>query len=127
MSKIVAQIATLNKMVVNTSKGVVEREFTPETLEQLAKSAANKPVTLGFNGIHMGEVKRAWVEDNAVFVEFEGDSFNRKHLVPGFKTTTTIGNKFKTVRCVDFALTDKPSDKSLKTIQELNVSVEEVC
>lgn len=127
MSKIIAQIATLNKMILNSSKGIVEREFTPETLEQLAKSAANRPVTLGFNGIQMGIVERAWVEDNSVFVEFEGSSFDRKHLVPGFKTTTTIGNKFKTVRCVDFALTDKPSDKSLKTIQELNITVEEAC
>lgn len=96
------------------------RRFTPKTLVQLAKTATGKPVTLGFNGIEMGTVVNAWVEDNAVFVEFEGDLFDRKYLVPGFKVTSSKGEEFQTVRCMDFALTDRPSDKTLKTLQELN-------
>lgn len=121
----IANVATLNKIELNSIKGPIERYFTLDSLHQLCNSAIGKPVTLGFNGISMGKVDKAWVdlEKGRAFVEFTTDvtlSYLPKYLVPGLKITTTEKLKFKTVRCIDFALTDRPVDKTLLTIQELN-------
>lgn len=119
----IANVATLNKMELNSVKGQLERYFTLDSLQQLCNSALGKPVTLGFNGISMGKVEKAWIEEERAFVEFSTDvtlNYLPKYLVPGLKITTSERLKFKTVRCIDFALTDKPVDKTLLTIQELN-------
>lgn len=119
----IANVATLNKIELNSVKGPIERYFTLDSLKQLCESAVGKPVTLGFNGISMGKIEKAWVDGEKAFVEFSTDvtlNYLPKYLVPGLKITTTERLKFKTVRCIDFALTDKPVDKTLLTIHELN-------
>ena len=115
-----ALVATLNKMELIHGDKVLERYFTPETLNQLSETAIGKPITLGFNGITLGKVTKSWVDDSGCWIEFEGETLNRKHIVPGFKTTTTKNNQFILVRCLDFALVDNPVDKTLLTIEECN-------
>lgn len=119
-----AQVATLNKLTINSHKGILTRYFTLETLEQLARSAIGKPITLGFNGMTLTTIQDAWLdEDDTVYISFDGSNIehlNQNYIVPGFKTTTTKGERFQTVRCLDFALTNNPLDKTLKTIKELN-------
>lgn len=109
----IANVATLNEFVIHSYKGDLPRSFTIESLTQLSKTAVGKPVTLGFNGIKLGEVTESWVEDDRCLVKFSGTTFDRNYLVPGFKTTTTKNNKFTNIMCMDFALVDKPADKSL--------------
>lgn len=121
----IANIATLNIIHLASNKGEIERKFTPESLQQLCQSATNKKVTLGFNGIVIGKILSAWVDNDRAFADFDVDmkfTYLPKYLVPGLKITTTKNNEFKTVRCIEFALTDKPIDKTLFTIEQLNDS-----
>ena len=114
----IAQVATLNKMEINSSKGKLNRYFTKDTLVQLAKSAVGKPIKLGFHGQQVSTVDEAWVEnDSSVIIRCNCQYMGYKYIVPGFKTTSSKGEHFQTVRCLDFALVNNPTDKSLMEIQ----------
>lgn len=114
---VIANIATLNEMKLLDKT----RYFTDKTLNQIVKSAVNRPVKLGFHGPPIGNVTKAWIDDNRVFVEFETDFDIRGYnfLVPGLCIASSQKDYFKTVRCHDFALTNQPTDKTLLPIEEI--------
>lgn len=114
----VAQVATLNKIEMDGPKGKIYRRFTEKTLHDLADTAVGRPVLLGFRGPLVGKITKAWVEDNSVMVEFDTGPFPYDYLVPGFHTVSTKGEEYQTVRCMDFALTNRPADKSLLSLRE---------
>jgi len=94
----------------------VELKFSKEALEKLKRTVMYKPITLQFGTTTVGKVVRSWIEDNGVFVEFEGETFNKKYLVPSIKAASTVGGVMKTVICTELGLTDNPADKTLLTL-----------
>lgn len=119
MTLIKAQVATKNRFKV----GDKYRQFDDKSIYQLVTSAIGKPVTIQFGPKKVGTIVRSWqdLNDGSAWVEFETDLDVSlfSHLVPGFKIASSKGETFVTVRCMDFALTNKPTDKTLLPIQEV--------
>lgn len=120
MSLIKAQVATKNRIRI----GNKYRQFDDKSIYQLVASAVGKPITIQFGPTKVGYVVRSWqnLNDGSAWVEFESDIDKDlfTHLVPGFKIASSKGEIFNTVRCVDFALTNKPVDPNLMSIYDAN-------
>lgn len=115
----IAQVATLNKLELSGPKGKIYRRFSEKSLKNLADTAVEKPIMLGFRGPVVSKVERAWVENDSVMISFESEEFPYEYIVPGFYiTSTSNGEEFKTVRCMDFSFTNIPTDKSLLSLKE---------
>jgi len=113
---IIVQLASSNEMIMGGEK----RTYTEKALKQIAKLAKGVPVTLGVNGIEMGNVKDTWISNNNVYASINCETLNIKYVVPGFKIVTSKNGQISNIKFNNVALTDKPEDMSLKTIQELN-------
>ena len=112
----IAQIASLNEMNMRRNGTEVTLRFCKESLEKLKRTVLHKPITIEFGVTPVGKVVRSWMENNDVFVEFTGETFNRKYLVPSIKAASTINGVMKTVICTELGLTNNPADKSLLTL-----------
>lgn len=124
MTRYKAVVATKELLEVPTRKGKSFRQFTDKTLTDLHRSAIGKPINLGFRGTTLAIVKTSGLVSGPygyVFIEFEADGlealFEDKYIVPGFRVTSSKGTDFVTVRCMDFAVTDKPLDKTLSKVE----------
>jgi hypothetical protein len=121
MTRYRAVVATKELLQVPTRKGVALRQFTDKTLTDLMKSSPGRPISLGFRGMTLSHIHRAILEDDKLFVEFEADDIDNliedKYVVPGFRVTSSRGTDFVTVRCMDYALTDQPLDKTLDRVE----------
>lgn len=113
----IAQVATKNEIVLYQDQ---TRKFTDKSLKELCDGAVGKKILLGFNGIELGQITKSWIENDSLMVEFEAETLGLKYLVPGFTITSSKNGEFETVRCLEFALTNNPADKTLKNIEELN-------
>ena len=88
-------------------------------------TAVGRDILLGFRGSRLAKVDKAYIEieTHKLFIEFEADGIEEllkdKYVVPGFRVTSSRGTDFVTVRCRDFAVTDKPTDKTLTKIEEV--------
>lgn len=113
---IIVQLASSNEMIMGGEK----RVYTKKALDQIVKLAKGIPVTLGVNGIEMGNVKDTWISDGNVYASINCETLNVKYVVPGFKIVTSKNGEISNIKFSSVALTDRPEDTSLKTIQELN-------
>ena len=124
MTQYRAEVATKELLEVPTRKGKSFRRFTDKTLFDLFKSCPGRNITLGFRGTTLSKVITADLIEGKVAIYFEADGleslFEDRYIVPGFRVTSSKGTDFVTVRCMDFAVTDKPLDKTLRKIEILD-------
>lgn len=111
-----AQIATLNMMSMKRNGTAVEFKFSTNSLDKLRKTVIGKPITIEFGPTKVGEVVRSWIEDGSLFVEFTGETFGMKYLVPGIKAASTVNSVIGTAICNNLSLTNNPADTTLLTL-----------
>jgi hypothetical protein len=113
------------------------QRFTPEAVKQLAASVPGKLVTQNFDSRvpPVGHVVSAEITEQGLMLDVElacsplggvGASRPPLYVVPGFIVHQAEERDgvltFIEVEATDFGLTDKPSDKHLHPIEEINLN-----
>lgn len=120
-----AQVATTNRFTTKNMNSIVERCFSKEALEMICRTAIGKPIVLNFGNTPIALVSNAFIVNDSAVIEFDDkdlEFFRQfKYIVPGARVASSEGGVYNTVRIKDFSLTNNPTDKTLMTIEEINM------